>query len=88
MSLLPACGHRLVRLCLTQGEFLHPQALNPWARHCPNLRALEVAGCGTVADEMFVGEVPELERLAFPGSSSARRDFWVVFSQQQQQKKK
>ncbi len=65
-------GTRIRRLCLSQGEFLHAQALNPWAKHCPNLRFLEVVNCGVVSDEMFVGEIPPLVEGALKGENAGQ----------------
>ncbi len=67
MDSLPLVGSRINKVTLVQGQFLHPQALNPWAKHCPDLKALEVVGCGSITDDMFVGEVPQLMSHPFQG---------------------
>ena len=65
MRSLAQTGKFIRKLTMTQGEFLHPQTLNPWSKNCPNLESLTLLACQNVSDEMFVGEVPELERLPF-----------------------
>ena len=62
---LPDYGRHLSKICLTQCDFLHPQSLNPFAKHCPNLETIAIYGCGDVSDEMFVGGLPELEERPF-----------------------
>ena len=65
MRQLGMYGHLLRSVSLTQSEFLHPQTLNPFARHCPNLGSLSIFSCSAISDEMFMGEVPELQPQPF-----------------------
>ena len=58
-------GRHLTKVSFTQCDFLHPQSLNPFAKHCPNLTSISLYGCADVTDEMFVGEVPELTEKPF-----------------------
>ena len=50
-------GSCLIRITLTECEFVHPQTLNPFAKFCPNLAELSLENPSTVPDELFVGEV-------------------------------
>ena len=67
MRRLNGYGHFITALSLTQSEFLHPQALNPFAEHCVNLKSLAIYNCSPISDEMFVGELPELTKEPFAG---------------------
>ena len=63
-------GRSLVKLSLTESEFVHPQTLNPFALNCPRLRTLVIVNPAVVSDELFVGEVPELAVRPFASLTS------------------
>ncbi|XP_059092947.1 uncharacterized protein LOC131888172 [Tigriopus californicus] len=65
MENFPLYGHLLKTIILTQCQFLHPQSLNPLSRHCPNLEHLSLIGCSPISNDMFEGELPDLEREPF-----------------------
>lgn len=65
MENLPFYGHLLKTVILTQCQFLHPQSLNPLSRHCPNLDHLALIGCSPISNDMFEGELPDLDREPF-----------------------
>lgn len=58
-------GSRIIKISLTESEFVHPQTLNPLALRCPNLEVLGLINPTVVTDELFVGEVPELAAEPF-----------------------
>jgi hypothetical protein len=57
MPNLKIYGPSLIRITLTECEFVHPQTMNPLARLCPNLVQLSLENPSTVPDDLFVGEV-------------------------------
>ena len=57
MSHLPTYGSCLTKLTLTESEFVHPQTLNPFALHCPNLDTLILVNPVIVSDDLFVGRL-------------------------------
>ena len=57
MPNLSVYGSSLVKITLTECEFVHPQTLNPFANFCPNLEELSLENPTTVPDDLFVGEV-------------------------------
>lgn len=65
MRQLPCGGHFIRRLVLTQCEFLHPRTLNPWSKNCRNIAELAIYNCGEIPDDMFLGELPELDFKSF-----------------------
>ena len=79
MRQLSGYGQFLTSLSLTQSEFLHPQTLNPFARHCPNLKSLSLFTCSAISDEMFVGEVPELTEEAFKNLEVSQADLRTTY---------